>query len=64
MHSGSPISGGKSAVFSCFHKVKRTFPKNHSGPPKSGKTTILLSSLIQMDHMLSILACANLANLR
>ena len=40
MHSGSPISGRKSAVFSCFHKVKRTFPKNHSGPPKSGKTTI------------------------
>ena len=32
MHSGSPISGGKSAVFSYFHKVKWTFPQNPKTP--------------------------------
>ena len=40
VHRGIHRTGANSAVFSWFHKVKRAFSQNHSGPPKSGKTTI------------------------
>ena len=40
VHSGIHRTGANSAVFSWFHKVKRAFSQNHSGPLKSGKKTI------------------------